>query len=112
MNILVFFSSLKGIHTPTHIPTLPPTNLSGLYLQAVPGAEQDLPISGVPARPIAEPRNKLAIDYMQALQENEHRIMGISRSTFSFSPCVFTVFLSCFNVSEFAIGLTGAAIVR
>jgi hypothetical protein len=34
--------------------------------QAVPGAEQDLPISGVPARPIAEPRNKLAIDYMQA----------------------------------------------
>jgi hypothetical protein len=37
-----------------------------LESQAVPGAEQDLPITGVPAKPIAEPRNKLSIDYMQA----------------------------------------------
>lgn len=30
------------------------------------GVEADMPISGVPSRPIAEPRNRLAIDYMQA----------------------------------------------
>lgn len=30
------------------------------------GLEADLPISGVPSRPIAEPRNRLTIDYMQA----------------------------------------------
>lgn len=34
--------------------------------QIVPGAEQDLPISGVPAKPISEPLNQLTIDYMQS----------------------------------------------
>jgi len=34
--------------------------------QVVPGAEQDLPISGVPAKPISEPLNQLTIDYMQS----------------------------------------------
>jgi hypothetical protein len=34
--------------------------------QVVIGAEQDLPITGVPARPVSEPLNRLTIDYMQA----------------------------------------------
>lgn len=34
--------------------------------QIVPGAQNDLPISGVPAKPISAPLNQLTIDYMQS----------------------------------------------